>query len=642
MLLLDMNFYRFPFVYITLSVIGGILVQDLAGVNQGMLISLLAAGLVMLFLKRTWRSFVALCLLFLTLGGLYMKEHSSSESYSGEYSALLKVQELKNSDKEWNQGVAEIEMIRDRGNFVLSKEKLLFYTNSKVLEPGMKILAITELKPVQNTNNPGGFDAETFWKSKGIRHFSFLTEADYRMINRLEPGVIQRMATAVRNYMINVLESSFEDDKAGVLKALLLGDKGDLSTEIRDNFANAGAMHLLAVSGLHVGIIAVLLLFFFKQFPKILSNLLAHLIVILLLWGYALITGFSPSVTRAVLMFSLLIASRLAHGQYEPINVVFFAAFVVIILEPYVIYDIGFQLSYLAVLGIFIFYDQLYTTVFVQNRYVRWLWQGTCVGLAAQITTAPVALFYFHQFPNYFVLSNIGVMLLASALMFSSILLLLTFKLSFVGSLVTYVLSFLLAVLMTFVGWIDDLPWSVARGFDLKFYEVMIYGIGVILLILSIRTHYLKYVGVSFLLVFVGSIQYGRYQNLISEHLVILNSEIPIIMVRTAAETVCVTTQPELSKGNKMIIKDYLKLYPSQLETKVLKPTEILKVSRKDTQLEFEMDKTGILISGKDCKVKLHTRMSEFVEDSHFNIMMPHVAVGKGYSLRKGAYILRL
>ncbi len=132
-----------------------------------------------------------------------------------------------------------------------------------------------------------------------------------------------------------------------------------MDQEIRTSFGATGAMHVLAVSGLHIGIIAQVLLFLFQFFSKLISRRNAVIFIVILLWIYALLTGFSPSVVRAVFMFSVLILAQEAGGNYSPINTLFFTAFILLLINPLVIYDIGFQLSYLAMLGIFSLYQSI-------------------------------------------------------------------------------------------------------------------------------------------------------------------------------------------------------------------------------------------------------------------------------------------
>ncbi|MFZ9028962.1 MAG: ComEC/Rec2 family competence protein, partial [Crocinitomicaceae bacterium] len=407
-----MNFFRHPFVFVTFALIFGILFRIETEFYLSVIMATLIVTITLVLFRKLITKLPAVVLLFFIMGFLLPQKISRNLLKEDQITAVLEITERKSTQKDWDQAVGMITHIREQGNYEPVNQKLLIYTNSEVIRRGMKLLAVFTPKEIRNSGNPGSFNAETYWMAKGIEYMGFVTDEDIRMLSFNESGFLDRYATITRSYVSDVFDE-LPSDQSGILKALLLGDKGDLSTEIRDQFANAGAMHLLAVSGLHIGIIAFILLFIFKQFPSVFSNLSAHISIVVLLWAYAFVTGLSPSVTRAVLMFSLLILSRLVRGQYEPINVLAFSAFIVIVINPLVIYDIGFQLSYLAVFGIFIFYDRLAELLSTDYKVVNWLWNGTAIGLSAQLATAPLKLYYFHQFPNYFVISNLGIMLLA-------------------------------------------------------------------------------------------------------------------------------------------------------------------------------------------------------------------------------------
>lgn len=633
-----MSFYKLPFFFIVVSLITGIVLEYEFGFDYILLIALLTAAILMIFFNFRWRALLSLSLLFTVLGSIIADSNTLEVNALGESTVVLQIIETKTSKREWKQGIAKVLYIRKNGSYTSTDQKILFYTNSELIEDRMKIMALADLMKIRNSNNPGSFNAERYWRSKGIGAMTFITDNDFRVIAKESPGLFEKFSSSVRSYIVTALENSFSSDQAAVLKALLLGDKGDLSTEIQTHFSNAGAMHLLAVSGLHVGIIAMILLFMFRQFPKRISNLWAHILVVIILWLYASVTGFSPSVTRAVLMFSLLILSRLAPGQYEPINVLFFSCFIVVIWNPNVIYDIGFQLSYLAVLGIFLFYQKLESAIYIQSKILKWLWQGTSVGLAAQVTTAPLALYYFHQFPNYFPLSNLGVMLMAGVLMFTSILFLISFKLSPLKALVVYALSLMVSALTYFVTWVDLLPWSVARGFEVNSVQVAIYVFGIVLILFAKKKRLVRLIGVGLIALFIVWIQFDRYQHLTSDHLIVLNSRIPIVLLKEGGHTVCITTQSELSTGDETALRDYLKIYPSKLRMELLKPGESLKLSGKKEHCKFSLSSTGMNIKKGKEQIDLITRTNSTFSENGIRINMPYLNEESGYSLKSGAY----
>ena len=307
-------------------------------------------------------------------------------------------------------------------------------------------------------NNPGEFDTKAYWNNKGIYATVFVTDGDYKVIDKAPAPFYEKWRTAVKELFNDIFSSHLNGDELAIASALVLGDKSLLSQDLRQSFGAAGAMHVLAVSGLHVGIILELLLFVFGRIPKVFSKKRALILALLILWTYAMIIGFPPSVVRATLMFTLLSIGRLASEESDSLNILCFSAFAMLIFEPLLIYDIGFQLSYLAMLGILTIQKPISTLFFIPNKWLKKLWDGTSVGIAAQLFTFPLTLYYFHQFPNYFLLTNIGMMIFAGIVLSLGIILLSTNWIGFIGKFIAIGFGFSIAAMLFFVQWIEGLP----------------------------------------------------------------------------------------------------------------------------------------------------------------------------------------
>lgn len=643
LLLISMKFFKNPFLFFTIAYILGIHVRLETNLFATILFICSATVVLLTIFRKRISKIPAIFLLLFLIGFLRVDKQSVELPSNSTVTSIIEIVERKNTSKDWDQSIGIIHSVRDQGVYKSTNQKILLYTNSDVLREGMQVLAILSPRKIQNTYNPGSFNAETYWMSKGISHLGFITDEDFSLLDFQQVGFLKRFTDATRTYIINVLDE-FSDDHTGILKALLLGEKGDLSTEIKDQFANAGAMHLLAVSGLHIGIIAFLLLFLFEQFPRVLSSLTAHILVVIILWIYAILTGLSPSVTRAVLMFSLLILSRLATGQYDPVNILFFSAFIVVSIDPLVIYDIGFQLSYLAVLGIFIFQHRFVALIPFRSKALNWFWQGTCIGISAQLATAPLSLYYFHQFPNYFVLSNLGIMLISAILMFTSIIYVVTYQLNFLKVVLLFVLSILISILIQFIAWIDGLPWSVARGFELHFVQILIYFLAILFLLNYKKSKWSRLVGIVAVFTFIVSIQISRYINLTSEHLIIVNNDKPMAFLRVNQKTLCLTAEPELRKKDQMIIKDYVKIYPSELEYLLLEPNSSFMVDEEIGQFRIERNNDGIHFFMNETRIRLLTHEKNFNDAtiSSYTVGMPYIKNRVDFQLMNGAFIMRI
>jgi competence protein ComEC len=202
--------------------------------------------------------------------------------------------------------------------------------------------------------------------------------------------------------------SSLSDLSKGLFKALVLGRKEGLPDELLDSFSDSGIMHLLALSGLHIGILTIILMFLLKPIKLLRrGKLIRSIMVVLLLWNYAYITGFSPSIIRATIMFSIIV---IGHGMRREVNIfnsLAIAALVLLIINPNFLFDVGFQLSFSAVIGIVWIYPLLGRLWRPRNKAVRYLWSLLIVSISAQVATFPFTVYYFHKFSGLFFIANI-------------------------------------------------------------------------------------------------------------------------------------------------------------------------------------------------------------------------------------------
>ncbi|MEZ5196593.1 MAG: ComEC/Rec2 family competence protein [Bacteroidales bacterium] len=248
-------------------------------------------------------------------------------------------------------------------------------------------------------------------------------------------------------------------------------------------------MHILCVSGLHVGIIYVILnnlLLFLNR--KRLLRITKVVLLLLLIWTYALITGLSPSVLRASTMFSFIIIGNSMKRKANIYNSLSASAFVLMIFNPFIITQVGFQLSYLAVFGIVMLYKPIVNLFIPGNMVVRWIWQISVVSIAATLATFPLSLFYFHQFPNLFLLTNLVAIPASMLIIYTGILVLIFSPLPILSGLVAKILAGIIWILNFMVNRIEGLTFSVSKNIYINGMEmIIIFGIGISLLIVSLQ-----------------------------------------------------------------------------------------------------------------------------------------------------------
>lgn len=260
-------------------------------------------------------------------------------------------------------------------------------------------------------SNPHEFDYKAYLRLQNIYAQAFVDSSQVKVIGYDPEWMLVKWAYHIRERAQDKLDDYISSDRErAILSALLLGVKDYLDNDLKDSYASAGAMHVLAVSGLHVGIIYFLLLFFLKPLKsRRLGQIMVAGICLSVIWMYALVTGFSPSVMRAATMFSVIIISNAFNRRSNIYNALGIAAFVLILFDPYIVYAVGFQLSFIAVIGIVTLHPWLYKWIEPETKLLDYVWSITCVSIAAQLATFPLSIFYFHQFPTYFMLANLMV-----------------------------------------------------------------------------------------------------------------------------------------------------------------------------------------------------------------------------------------
>ncbi|GGD53767.1 ComEC/Rec2 family competence protein [Muriicola marianensis] len=277
-------------------------------------------------------------------------------------------------------------------------------------QPGFKaesrLLFTGKIKPIPPPFNPYQFAYDEYMEVRGVYDQVILKEGNY-IVQDPEGYSIRGRAQRIREGVIEALQAtSVGREELGVIQAILLGERDDLDPEVYRQYRDAGAAHILAVSGLHIGILLLLIRFFLSPLSSLRhGKTWTALLTISLIWVYSLFTGLSPSVVRAAAMFSFLSYALFLNRPSNTVNILAISALFILVIEPRFLFQVGFQLSYAAVLAIAWIFPVLMRAWYPRNRLLRRLWKLTAVSLAAQLGVMPLCLFYFHQFPGLFLLS---------------------------------------------------------------------------------------------------------------------------------------------------------------------------------------------------------------------------------------------
>lgn len=370
-----------------------------------------------------------------------------------------------------NSWKVEAEIISVRANgWQPTRGKLLLYVSKKVGEPhwnyGDQILIKGSPQELKSPANPGEFNFKRFLSFKNIYHQHFIREGEVAFLASTEKKGFVYYSQQARKWAAQTLNQYIHGaQQQAIAQALVLGVTDGIDNDLLSAYSASGALHVLSVSGLHVGIIYALLLFLLKPLKRFSwSRWLVAIVSLLCLWTFAFVTGLSPSVLRAVTMFSFVAAARPFGVRTNIYNTLAASAFVLLLYNPYLIMSVGFQLSYLAVLGIVYIQRPLYHLWEIENRVGDWVWQITCVSVAAQLTTFALGLLYFHQFPVYFLISNLFVIPLSTVVLISGIVLLAVSGLTFLASVIGKITWGLIWALNKIVFVVEDLPLSIINN----------------------------------------------------------------------------------------------------------------------------------------------------------------------------------
>tara|TARA_B100000497_G_C7676077_1_gene408441 strand:+ start:102 stop:2132 length:2031 start_codon:yes stop_codon:yes gene_type:complete len=336
----------------------------------------------------------------------------------------LKVKEVLKSDTYNSKYMAEIIAVNNNyfnGKILLNIKKDSF---EKILNIDDLLLISSKIKKIYAPLNPHQFDYSMYMKSLGIYNQVYSSYQSFLNQYKGKP-TLRGQASKIRNQLIKKLNNSaLTPNEISIVKALILGQKKDINKQLYSDYAAAGAIHVLAVSGLHVGIIYFILITLLRPLKRLFKHeLIISIIIVISLWGFAFLTGLSPSVIRAVTMFSFFAFAKAINRETNTINTLFLSYFTLLIINPLWLFHIGFQLSYLAVLSI-LWLLPLFNKVYCpKNYFARKIWDIFTVTLAAQTGIFPLSIYYFHQFPGLFFMTNLIILPFLGVLLVGGIIL---------------------------------------------------------------------------------------------------------------------------------------------------------------------------------------------------------------------------
>jgi len=378
----------------------------------------------------------------------------------------------------------------DGGDTVGLNGSLMIYFRKdpfvSTLLPGDIIKLECQPLPVVNRGNPHEFDYKFYLENNGIKYYSFSRKDDILAHSRPEKLRLRYRALIIRERIIDMYrERGISDDRIGLVAALTLGQKNLLDPEQKQVFIRAGVMHIMAVSGLHA---VILSMFIFNMlfFLKGRLGFIRILIAVALLWGFAFVTGLTPSVLRAALMFSFLQAGKLLQRDVNSINSVLASAMILLIAHPSVLFDAGFLLSYSAVIFIICFYRSFYLKISIKNYGADKIWQSAAVTIIAQAGTLPLTISLFNRFPVWFILTNIIIVPLSSVVVIIGCLVPFTYPVEFISRPLALLMDYLTGLTEVFTEKAASLPFASIENIGMITSESFLLSIFIFLFTMSL------------------------------------------------------------------------------------------------------------------------------------------------------------
>lgn len=448
----------------------------------------IAAAIILLFFtipffhrfRLAWLSGASINLLFIAVGALLVWyndiRHTKSwfgHSYTENTFLIVSLDEpLVEKTKSFKSNASVKYLIRNDSALPVKGKIILYFKKDSLLPKlnyGSSIILKKSLQEIRNSGNPGGFDYKRYSLFQGITHQCYLEPGEFEILKGGKETLYQKLFYPARDKVLSILRANIQGTKEpGLAEALLIGYKDDLDKTLVQSYSNTGVVHVIAISGLHIGLVYWLLVLLLKPLHKRkYFQWLQPVTVITGLWLFSLLAGGQPSVLRSAVMFTCIVVGQSFVRKTSVYNTLAFSAFILLCYNPYWLWDVGFQLSYSAVLSIIIFMKPIYNCFYIKNKILDLIWKLNPVTLAAQILTVPVSIYHFHQFPTYFLLTNLVAVPLSSAIVLGEIFLC---AISFIPSAALFtgkILSWLIGLMNSYVERIESLPGSLWDGMQI-------------------------------------------------------------------------------------------------------------------------------------------------------------------------------
>lgn len=492
---------KYPFARLLAALAAGIIIQWYLQLSLSLLIflfgflsaALVCFGFLSLRKKYKFHWLQGLIILFIVaMAGSMLTYLNDIRNQPGWYgnrepkanTYLVSLKELLEEKSKSFKAIASVDAALIDGKWQETSGKILLYFQKENFQEnvtyGSQIIFNKPLQEIKNTGNPGAFDYNRYCIFQDITAQVYLKNDEYKALPELKTNWFTELLIKTRNGTLNILKENIKSDKElGVAEALLIGYRTDLDKDLVQAYSNTGVVHIIAISGLHLGMIYGLLAMIFSYFKKYrITKFIRPIIILGVLWMFTLVAGAAPSIMRSAVMFSFIVLGEILNRRTNMYNTLAASAFCMLVANPFTLWDVGFLLSYAAVISIVTFMMPVYKLLNFRNKIPDKIWSLTSVTISAQVLTIPIVIFYFHQFPNLFLITNLLVVPLSGFILYGEILLLILSPFAIVAGWAGNIINAMIAAMNFFIERINYLPFAVWNDLQINVLQTwLLYGI---------------------------------------------------------------------------------------------------------------------------------------------------------------------
>lgn len=433
---------------------------------------------------------------------------------------------------------------------------LLYFRKDSIpdLTIGSVILTNKPLQLIKNSGNPGEFNYQQYSNRNNHYHQLFLNRKEYILSDKKVHYPFKEWLADMRTTVMQTIDKFIKgDDERAVAKALLIGYRKDIDRDLYQRFTNTGVVHIIAISGMHLAMIYAALLLLLKPVKRRKNGkFIAGFITPLIIWIFTLLAGFVSSIARAAVMFSFIIIGEMLSRKTNIYNSLAVSALVLLLINTYTLWDVGFLLSYSAVLSIVVFHKPIHQLLFIENKLLQMLWNVISVTLSAQILTLPFILYYFHQFPALFIISNLIAIPLSGLILYMEAFLILLSPIPFLAKPVGYITEELISWFNNIIVYIDQIPFVLVRNIHFSGLQTFLLFIFIALLyiILVKKKYKLLFHGIVMFIaiIAIGFIEKNKHKN--QQKIIVYNTSQNLVINFIEGYRSFILSKEDIAKGS--------------------------------------------------------------------------------------------